>query len=183
MKRILKLLALLILLFAICTLGVKAFSVENLRGEKIAETDEVHSNFYNSKGKRVATFSLMEQGYYAEDVFSFRIHVWHREGGKTKSLRLVITPNVSAEVYLKTPDGYPWNPIKLQRSKEDLNSVVLEIPDLGFQGVGSTRLDFVVIPLKRADAISITVKAEFELSEGIKRYKGETVLNTQLKKK
>ncbi|RLF84108.1 hypothetical protein DRN48_06385, partial [Thermococci archaeon] len=108
MSRTFRLLVSIILLFVICTLGVKALSVEDLRNEKVAETGEVHSLFYNSKGERVATLSLMERGYYSEDVISFRVHVWHREGWKTKSLKLVITPNVSAEVYLKTPDGYPW---------------------------------------------------------------------------
>ena len=183
MSRTFRLLVSIILLFVVCTLGVKALSVEDLRSEEVREPDEVHSLFYNSKGERVATLSLMERGYYSEDVISFRVHVWHREGWKTRSLKLVITPNVSAEVYLKTPDGYPWNPLKLQRSKDDPNSVVLEIPDLGFQGVGSTRLDFIVIPLERTNTILITVKAELELSEEFKRYRGESVIGIQLKKK
>jgi len=178
-----RLLISIILLFVVCTLSVKALSVEDLRSEEVREPDEVHSLFYNSKDERVATLSIMERGYYSENVISFRVHVWHREGGKLRSLRLVITPNVSAEVYLKTPDGYPWNPLKLQRSKDDPNSVVLEIPDLGFQGVGSTRLDFIVIPLERTNIILITLKAELELSEEFKRYRGESVTDIQLKKK
>jgi len=68
-------------------------------------------------------------------------------------------------------------------AEDDPNSVVLEIPDLGFQGVGSTRLDFIVIPLERTNTILITVKAELELSEEFKRYRGESVIGIQLKKK
>ncbi|ACS89462.1 MULTISPECIES: hypothetical protein [Thermococcus] len=137
MKKSSKLPISIILLLVVCALSVKALSVESLRNEEVREPDEVHSNFYDSKGERAATLSLMERGYYSEDVISFRVHVWHRDGWKTRSLKLVITPNVSAEVYLKTPDGYPWNPLKLQRSKDDPNSAVLEIPDLGFQRVGA----------------------------------------------
>lgn len=181
MNRAVRVLIPLILLLAICTLGVKALSAEDLRSENIVESDEVHSLFYDSKGERIATVSLMRRGYYPENLMSFRVHIWHRESGKLKSLKLVIIPNATAEVYLKTPDGYPWNPIKFQRDKD--NSVELEVPDLGFQGLGSTRLDFILIPSEKADAISITVKVEFELSEGIKRYKGESTIVLPLKKK
>ena len=98
---------------------------------------------------------------------------------KVESLKITISPNVSADIYLKTPDGYPWNPIKLQRSKDDPASVTLEVPDMGFQGEGTVTLDFIVVPHKKSDALLITVETEFELSEGLKRYTGRSVLLLQ----
>ncbi|USS40797.1 hypothetical protein NF865_00780 [Thermococcus aggregans] len=183
MKKSSKLLVSIILLLVVCALGIKALSVESLKNEEIGEPDEVHSNFYDSKGERVATLSIMKRHYLQEDVISFRVNVWHKDGWKTKSLKLVITPNVSAEVYLKIPEGYNWNPLKLQRNRDNLNSAVLEIPDLGVQGVGSTTLDFIVVPLERTNTVLITIKAELEFSGRFKRYKGESVVDIELKKK
>ncbi|USH00898.1 hypothetical protein K1720_05055 [Thermococcus argininiproducens] len=178
-----RLLILVIVLFAIYTLGISTLLTEKARSESVIESYEVHSFFYDSKNDRIATVSLMDRGYYSENVMFFRFHVWHREGGRLRSLKVTISPNVSAEVYLKTPDGYPWNPLKLQRSKDNPNSVTLEIPDLGFQGEGSVTLDFVVVPLGKVNTISITVKTEFELSEGFKKYIGECAITLPLKNK
>ena len=71
----------------------------------------------------------------------------------------------------------------MQRSRDNLNSVVLEIPDLGVQGVGSTTLDFIVVPLEKTNTVLITIKAELEFSGRFKRYKGESVVDIELKKK
>ncbi|ACS89461.1 hypothetical protein TSIB_0395 [Thermococcus sibiricus MM 739] len=40
-----------------------------------------------------------------------------------------------------------------------------------------------MIPLERTKAILITIKAEIEFSEGFKRYRGDSVIDMQLKKK
>jgi hypothetical protein len=163
---------------AVLTLAFLHYSLhpEVLRYEVKSDDEnrEIHAIFYDSGSVRVATASLINRGYDG-NIASFRFVLWHRENSKVEHLKITISPNVGADIYLKTPDGYPWNPIRLQRSKDDPASVTLEVPDMGFQGEGTITLDFIVVTYKKFDALSITAETEFELSEGFKRYAGRSV--------
>lgn len=146
--------------------------------EKEVGGREVHAIFYNSKGERVASASLISRGYNGHFAF-FRFVLWHKEGSNVKSLKIEILPVAEnryiGEVYLKTPEGYPWNPIKFEMSKNEPGAVVLEVPNMWFQGEGTITLDFAVVTYEKTDILNITTKTEFELLEGFKRYTGEGV--------
>lgn len=128
---------------------------------------KTHVSFYDSSGERIATVTLMNCGSHGKCV-SFRFSLWHEEGTEIKSLKLKLTPSVTSEIYLKTPEGNPWNPIKLQHNK-DVRSIIIEVPDLGFQSKGTITLDFMVLPLEKSDNLSIRFDIEFEMSKGLKK--------------
>ncbi len=165
-------LGIIVAMIVLITIYQAVFREEHLRYNITGNlSDEMHVIFYDSSGERVATATLMNRGLHGE-CMSFRFSLWHEEGTKIKSLKLKLTPSATSEIYLKTPDGYPWNPIKLQHS-EDAHSIIFEVPDLGFQGKGTITLDFMVLPLEESDNLSIHFDIEFGMSRGLKEYVGE----------
>lgn len=103
---------------------------------------------YYAGDERIAEVSLMDR-WFPEHRWQFpvRTNLWHGEDYTTEGLEYEFRPLDSEyppELYLKRPDGYPWEPIEFSRT-EDADGTVVSIPDLGFQGRGSVALAFLVV--------------------------------------
>ena len=91
---------------------------------------------------------------YAEQVndglVPVEFHTWHRDGTHLERFRIEIrfgrrAGKVPPDVYLDTFDSHPDPEIKF-RDEPDRGATVLEVPDLGWVGVGSIDLSFLVRP-------------------------------------
>lgn len=90
--------------------------------------------------------SIRERG---DNMYDARIRTSHTDGADTHldSLRVQLDPGNQPmpEVALRTPGGHPWEPINFQRTP-DGQAVMVDIPDLGFQGTGTVSLEFLIGP-------------------------------------
>lgn len=72
-----------------------------------------------------------------------RVSIWHEQGTKLKSLKLVFSSDDFLSVALHVPEGYPWPNIEFHRTS-DSKGVLFYVADLGFQGTGTVTLEFFV---------------------------------------
>lgn len=91
----------------------------------------------------------------SDNMYDLRIRTSHTDGADTHldSLRLRLDPGKQPipEVALRTPGGHPWEPIHFQRTS-DGQAVMVDVPDLGFQGTGTVSLEFLVGPYPSGEA-------------------------------
>lgn len=85
----------------------------------------------------------------SDNMYDVRILTSHTNGADTHldslRVRLDLGTQPMPEVALRTPGGHPWEPIQFQRTA-DGQAVMVDVPDLGFQGTGSVALEFLVGP-------------------------------------
>lgn len=117
------------------SLQVSEFNVEN--GDYSADVLD--------DGNRVADFFVrFPRLVYGElTEIPTRISIWHEQGAKLKSLRLIFSSSDFLSIALEVPEGYPWPNIEFHRTS-DSRGALFYVADLGIQGTGTVTLDFFV---------------------------------------
>lgn len=175
-------------------------SLETQEGRTL---NEYTVNFFDRQDRRIAavTVQVMELNPstpMTEDQYRMHVNVWHaheapagtaraedlQEDTYLESLRLYIDAGeASSTVRLAVPGGYPWQPMLFHRAQNG-DGVVLDIPDLGFQGRGTVALDFLVgdAGLPPPEQFSVDVAFEMYPEQGLKLTKqtGQTTITVQL---
>lgn len=109
----------------------------------------IHEGDYSAnvlyKGKRVANFFIRCPNLVYGDLTEVpsMVSIWHEQGIKLKSLKLVFSSDDFLSLALHVPDGYPWPNIEYHRTA-DSKGVLFYAADLGFQGTGTVTLEFSV---------------------------------------
>ena len=86
--------------------------------------------------------------------------IWHAEGTKLDSLTLVFSSNDIFFLALQTPEGLPWPSMNFHK-RSDGKGVVLDIPDMGFQGEGTVTLKFFL--QLTSDHLDLNIHVKFSL--------------------
>lgn len=96
-------------------------------------------------GKRVADFFVRFPSlvYGGLTEIPAMVSVWHEQGTKLKSLKLVFSSDDFLSVAMQVPEGYPWPNIEFHRTS-DSKGVLFYVADLGFQGTGTVSSEFLV---------------------------------------
>jgi len=96
-------------------------------------------------GKRVADFFVRFPNlvYGGLTEIPAMVSIWHEQGTKLKSLKLVFSSDDFLSVALDVPEGYPWPNIEFHRTI-DSKGILFYVADLGFQGTGTVTLEFFV---------------------------------------
>ncbi len=117
------------------SLQVSEFSVEN--GDYSADVLD--------DGNRVADFFVRfpRLVYGGLTEIPTRISIWHEQGTRLKSLKLIFSSNDLLSIALDVPEGYPWPNIEFHRTS-DSRGTLFYVSDLGLQGTGTVTLDFFV---------------------------------------
>ncbi len=124
---------------------------------------ETHLAFARG-GETVATISFLGRGFDTEDgVARFRLSVSHDADLRAERLRYRLRApadelGAAVDLYLQRPAGTPWPPITFRRDDEQLRTLV-EVADLGRQGVGTVTLDFLAETAAEVDGFDLAVDA------------------------
>lgn len=127
--------------------------------EQLAREDSLDEEIRNNRSSILLQFGDEEQDVTlasevdirerSDDMYDVRILTSHSDGADTHldSLRVRLFPGEQTmpEVALRTPGGHPWEPIHFQQTS-DGQAVLVDVPDLGFQGTGTVPIEFLVGP-------------------------------------
>lgn len=165
----------ILVLIVVITIGIYDFSISQktlINTREIVQEDEKHLAFYDNN-ERILTISLLHHQGYSNKTgeIPFRVVASHKEDTTIENMNLVIKfPRSGAwvekrgEIYLKTPEGYPFPKIHFERT-DDLNTR-LEIPDMEPQGEGTVMLHFLLKPEWNVESsTNITVDINTVLTE------------------
>jgi hypothetical protein len=164
-----------IVLIAVASIGIYEISISKKtlsEPREVVENGEKHINFYDNN-KRILTISMLyHQGYNNKTgEIPLRVAASHSENTVIESMDLTVKyPRRGSwiekrgDVFLKTPDGFPFPEIHFERT-ENFNTR-LEIPDMSPQGKGTVTLHFLLKPAwKIEDSANITVNVNTVLTE------------------
>jgi len=90
-------------------------------------------------------------------LMSLRFSIWHLETTELDSLHLRFSSANFMQAYLEMPGGYPWSPINFHQNN-DGKSIIFAVDDLGFQGVGTVTLDFLLRPGQGQTSFQIEIQ-------------------------
>jgi len=77
-----------------------------------------------------------------ENLCTISLDIWHEEGTVVDEISLEFDPLQPYDALaLQTPGGYPWPLAQFQHTP---SGVIYSIPDLGFQGTGTMRFEFLL---------------------------------------
>ncbi len=138
------------------TTGLSRTTLNDSREE--TQDNEKHVTF-SHKGEDIVTLSVRATpGAYSDNsTIPLMVVVAHPKNTKIDRLKISIhPPQTSAfsygDIYLKTPEGNPYPMISFHTNTESGKSVsVLDIPDMGVQGKGTVRFDFLMHPFREAE--------------------------------
>lgn len=124
---------------------------------------ETHLEF-SRDGGTVATMSLLGRGFDSEDgAGRFRLSVSHDSDLRAERLRYRLRApagglETAVDLYLQRPSGDTWPPITF-RQEDGPSRTLVEIEDLGRQGIGTVSLDFLGDTAAEVDGFDLTVDA------------------------
>lgn len=126
-------------------------------------------NFYKD-GQKFLSYFVRTWYNNETNQIPMLLSTWHSEDTHLDSLRTILhlpkdpAGSLLGIVYLKRPDGYPFPSIDFHRN-EDFDTVI-NIPDLGFQGVGTVTLELMIDLFdSEVGDFNISLVMEGELSE------------------
>jgi len=134
------------------TTGLSRTNLKDFREE--TQANEKHVTF-SHKGEDIVTISVRAtpNAYADNSTIPLTVIVTHPENTKIDSLKVSIHPpkppsGISyGEIFLKTPEGNPYPIVSFRKETESGREIsVLEIPDMGVQGKGTARFDFLMHP-------------------------------------
>jgi len=109
--------------------------------------------------------------------------IWHAEGTKLDSLTLVFSSNDMFLLSLIAPEGRPWPKTDFHKTN-DGKGVILDIPDLKFQGEGTVTLEFFLQLI--SDRIDLNIDVKFSLHKeppfSFTRYTADASLNVAVER-
>lgn len=155
---------------AVAISGCSAATNRSVGEAEVDDRDRSTIHNYYAGDDRIAEVSLSEfSGAEAHRWrYPIRLTVWHGDGLRLESLTYTFRPDSRVELYLKRPDGYPWEEITFSRG-DDPGTTVLEVPDLGFQGRGSVAFELLLAVF---DEDPFTFRVEYEASIDSERFLG-----------
>ncbi len=139
---------------------------ETLRVGEVEEEDGEHIiRIYNDDGDDIAHIALITGMITlpSQNMTSIRLSIWHQPETHLDSLQISFTPSIihhPFHVYLETPPGGEWKPIKTDSSG---NTHVYSFPDLGTYGTGTVTLDFLI--QRWSDLPNITITTQITLHD------------------
>lgn len=150
--------------------GCSAATNRSVGDPEVNEEDGSTIHNYYASGDRVTEVSLSElsSAEVHQWRYPIRLNVWHGDGLRLESLTYTFHPNSHVELYLKRPDGYPWEAITFSRG-DDAGTTVLKVPDLGFQGRGSVTFELLLAVF---DDDPFSLRVEYEASIDDDRFLG-----------
>lgn len=153
------------------TTGLSRTNLNDFREE--TQANEKHITF-SHRGEDIVTISVRAtpNTYADNSTIPLMVALTHPKNTKIDSLKISIHPPQTTshfsygDIFLKTPE---WNPdpmLSFHTNTESGKPVsVLEIPDMGVQGKGFPRFDFLIHPFWEAEnPESLTVYINAELS-------------------
>jgi hypothetical protein len=155
--------------------------------------------FFDQLDQRVAAASVHISRVIPSstgDHYQMMVSIWHAHTGpgtepedlqadtRLRSLRVRINAGAAAStVRLSVPGGSPWEPVVRFYRAQQGEGVVLDIPDLGFQGRGTVTLEFLVGDWGLPPPEQFTVDVAFTMYEGrlvkLTKLDGQTTITVQ----
>ncbi len=145
------------LLHAAGTAGVAALAGCSVPGRTTElhspeRTDDERSVYwtFRADGERLSNVGIEYAEPYESGLVPVEFNTWHREGTHLDGFRIEFefgrrAGKVPPDVYLSTFDSSPDPTIDFTNDA-DTGTTTLDVPDLGWVGVGSIHLDFLVRP-------------------------------------
>ena len=139
------------------TTGLSRTTLNDSR-EEIGD-NEKHVIF-SHKGEDIVTLSVRATpGAYSDNsTIPLMVVLTHPENTKIESLKISIHPPHGkqgfsyGDIFLKAPEGYPYPMISYHTATEAGRVIsVLDIPDMGMQGKGTVRFDFLMHPFRETE--------------------------------
>ena len=140
-------LSVLVLAFVFVSETVLPFT-EHLRQDALAGDGEHTVSFFQGEDEDKIASVHVRHGQAEEDLYRMVVEVWHGETTVLDSLSLKFdTLRPARALRLETPSGYPWPSLEYRSTigpgRNDVTGgVIVNIPDLEFQGTGAVRLVF-----------------------------------------
>ena len=158
----------LVLAFAFVSETVLPFT-DHLRQDALAGDGEHTVRFFQDDEEDKVASVYVRHGRAEEYLYRMIVEVWHRENTILDSLSLKFnTVRPASALWLETPEGYPWPPFELGPGRDDVTGgVVVNIPDLEFQGIGTVRLVFYL----RTDVLTPAPPEELRLDVAFSMHK------------
>lgn len=103
-------------------------------------TNAYSTKVWDSEGNDLAHPYFLIPSNVSESPVWFQFSMWHAEGTHLDSITLVFSSNIWFDIAWQAT-GYNW-PETDFRKTSDGNRVILAIPNLGFVGTGTVRLEF-----------------------------------------
>ena len=165
---------------------------DHLRQDALAGNGEHTVRFFQDEEEEIVASVHVRHEEVKEDLYRMMVEVGHR--GKTilDSLSLKFNSvRPASALWLETPEGYPWPPLEYHAAlgpgrTAGTGGVIVNIPDLGFQGRGTIRLVFYL----RTDVLSPAPPEELRLDvafsmhrdglPNLRKQKGEATIPLKL---
>ena len=154
----------LVIVFVVVNESVLPFT-DHLRRDALAGDGEYTVRFFQGDEEDKVASVYVRHGQAEEDLYRLMVEVWHRDKTVLDSLSLRFNRVRPARALsLETPSGYPWPPLEYRSTlgpgRNDVTGgVMVNIPDLEFQGRGTVRLVFYL----RTDMLIPVPPEEFTL--------------------
>lgn len=136
------------------TTGLSRTNLKDFRED--SQANEKHITF-SHQGEDIVTISVRAtpNAYPDNSTTPLTVIVTHPETTRIDSLEISIHPPKPpsgfsyGEIFLKTPEGNPYPMVSFHTETESGRVIsVLEIPDMGVQGKGTARYDFLMHPYR-----------------------------------
>ena len=121
---------------------------DHLRQDALAGDNEQTVSFFQGDEEDKVASVFVRHGPTGENLYRMMVEIWHREKTVLDSLSLKFnTVRPASALWMETPEGYPWPPMEYRSTidpggNDSDGGVIVNIPDLEFQGVGTVRLVF-----------------------------------------
>ncbi|GAB7016063.1 hypothetical protein [Methanogenium cariaci] len=161
-----------VILFFIAFAATTGLSRTTLKDYREDTQDHEKHLTFSHKGEDIVTLSVRATpGAYSDNsTIPLMVELAHPEHTKIDSLKISIHPPGTnsafsyGDIYLKTPEWNPDPPLSFHTNTESGKSVsVLDIPNMGVQGKGTVRFDFLMRPFQKnthQDVIHVSIYAK-----------------------
>ena len=136
-----------VLVFVFVSETVLPFT-DHLRQDALAGDGEHTVRFFQDEDEDKVASVYVRHGQAEGDLYRMMVEVWHRNETILDSLSLEFkTVRPASALMLETPEGYPWPPFEYRSAlgpgrTAGTGGVIVNIPDLEFQGRGTVTLVF-----------------------------------------
>ena len=121
---------------------------DHLRQDPLAGDGEHTVRFFQGEEEDKVASVYVRHEQAQGDLYRMTVEVWHRDKTVLDSLSLKFDRvRPASALWLETPEGHPWPPLEYRSTlgpgRNDVTGgVIVNIPDLEFQGRGTVRLVF-----------------------------------------
>jgi len=141
------------------------------------------TRLFDSDGKDLAHLYIRVPREVSTTPTRILFSIWHPEKTKIDSLTIIFSSNDFFSLALIAPEGFPWPRTDFHKTS-DGRGVILNIPNLEFQGEGTVTLEFFLQPASNHLDLNIRIKFSLhgEPPFSFTRYTADSSLNIAIER-